>query len=214
MVLAFVQAETGFLPLGAADPTARLEGFRDLALDLDARARAEGAPYVLTQGYALTSLMRFYGDPSVAVVQPEQRIRWIFEPSPPESLFAAPGLALAEAGRRYDLILKMRYRSVEPLGALERRRAGLPIEAYELYRVADPYAPVLDPALSERRGRSRAEVPAMNESAFDSQRAPAGARRRRALPSSGRATAPGPRASTRRAVCAGAFPARQAPARR
>ena len=145
MLLVFVQAETGFLPLGAADPTARLEGFRALAVDLDARAEAEGAPYVLTQGYALTSLMRFYGDPSVTVVQPEQRIRWIFEPSPPESLFAAPGLALAEAGRRYDLVLKMRYRSVEPLGALERRRGGQPIEAYQLYRVADPYAPVLDP---------------------------------------------------------------------
>ena len=145
MVLGFAQAETGALPLGAADPTARLGGFRDLARDLDARAKAESAPYVLTQGYALTSLMRFYGDRSVAVVQPEQRIRWIFEPSPPESLFAGPGLALAEAGRRFDLVLRMRFRNVELLGVLERRRAGQPIEAYELYRVADPFAPVLDP---------------------------------------------------------------------
>ena len=145
MTLAFVQTETGFLPLGAADPTARLEGFRDLARELDARARTEGARYVLTQGYALASLMRLYGDPSVAVVQPEQRIRWIFEPSPPESLFAAPGLALADSGRRFDLVLKMRFRRVERLGALERRRAGKPIETYDLYRVAEPYAPVLDP---------------------------------------------------------------------
>ena len=145
MILGFVQAETGFLPLGAADPTARIEGFRGLARELDARAKAEGAPYVLTQGYALASLMRAYGDPSIAVVQPEQRIRWIFEPSPPESLFAAPGLALAESGRRYDLVLGMRYRRVQPLGALVRRRAGRPIEAYDLYRVSDPYAPVLDP---------------------------------------------------------------------
>ena len=145
MILAFAEAETGFLPLGAADPTVRLEGFGDLARDLDARAKAEGAPYVLTQGYALTSLMRFYGDPSIAIVQPEQRIRWIFEPSPPENLFARPGLALAEAGRRYDLVLRMRFRTVEPAGRLERRRAGQPIQAYDLYRVADPYAPVLDP---------------------------------------------------------------------
>jgi 4-amino-4-deoxy-L-arabinose transferase-like glycosyltransferase len=145
MILAFAEVETGFLPLGVADPTVRLEGFGDLARDLDVRAKAEGAPYVLTQGYALTSLMRFYGDPSIAVVQPEQRIRWIFEPSPPESLFAWPGLALAEAGRRYDLVLRMRFRTVEPAGRLERRRAGQPIQAYELYRVADPYAPVLDP---------------------------------------------------------------------
>ena len=145
MALAFAQAQTGFLPLGAADPTARLEGFRGLARELDARAKAEGASYVLAQGYALASLMRYYGNPSVAVVQPDERIRWIFEAAPPESLFAAPGLALAESGRRFDLVLKMRFRSVERLGALERRRAGRPLEAYDLYLVAEPYAPVLDP---------------------------------------------------------------------
>ncbi len=145
IALAFVQAETGALPLGAADPTARIEGFRKLARELDARAKADHAAFVLTQGYALTSMMTFYGDPSIAVVQPEQRIRWIFEPSPPESLFAAPGLALGEAGRRFDLILKMRFRSVEPAGLIERRRARATIETYELYRVSDPFAPVLDP---------------------------------------------------------------------
>ncbi len=145
IALAFVQAETGALPLGAADPTARIEGFRKLARELDARAKADHAAFVLTQGYALTSMMTFYGDPSIAVVQPEQRIRWIFEPAPPESLFAAPGLALGEAGRRFDLILKMRFRSVEPAGLIERRRARATIETYELYRVSDPFAPVLDP---------------------------------------------------------------------
>ncbi len=145
MLLGFVQALTGALPLGAADPTARLEGFRELARDVDARARAAGAPYLLTQGYALASLMTYYGDPTITVVQPEQRIRWIFAPSPPETLFAAPGLALAEAGRRFDLVLKMRYRDVEPAGTIERRRAGRPVQSYELFRVADPYAPVLDP---------------------------------------------------------------------
>ncbi len=145
MALAFVLAGTGALSLGAADPTARIEGFRTLARDLDARAEADHAAFVLTQGYALTALMAFYGDPSIAVVQPEQRVRWIFEPSPSESLFGAPGLALGEAGRRFDLILKMRFRSVEPAGLLERRRAGATIGTYELYRVSDPFAPVLDP---------------------------------------------------------------------
>ncbi len=145
MALAFAQVETGALPLGEADPTARIGGYRELARDLDARARADHADFVLTQSYALTSLMRYYGDSSVAIVQPEQRIRWIFEASPPESLFAAPGLALGEAGRRFDLILKMRFRKVEPAGVLERRRAGSAIETYELFRVAAPYAPVLDP---------------------------------------------------------------------
>ena len=143
--LTFAEALTGAVPLGPANPLARLEGFRGLARDLDAEARDEKAAYVLTQGYALTSLMTYYGDPAIPVVQPEQRMRWIFEAQPPESLFTAPGLALGESGRHFDLILKMRFRAVEPAGLLQRHQAGGTLEAYELYRVADPYAPVMDP---------------------------------------------------------------------
>jgi 4-amino-4-deoxy-L-arabinose transferase-like glycosyltransferase len=143
--LALAEALTGAVPLGQADPAARLEGFRDLARDLDSKARAGNAAYVLTEGYALTSLMSYYGDPAIAVVQPEQRMRWIFVAEPPESLFAAPGLALGEAGPRFDLILKMRFREVEPAGELERRHPGGTVETYELYRVSGPIGPVLDP---------------------------------------------------------------------
>ena len=143
--LAFAEILTGAIPLGPANPLARLDGFRALAGELDAAARADDAAYILTQGYALTSLMSYYGDQAIPVVQPEQRMRWIFEPAPPETLFAAPGLALGEPGRRFDLILGMRFRKVEPAGLLERRGAGGTVGAYQLYRVADPYAPVLDP---------------------------------------------------------------------
>jgi len=143
--LTFAEAITGAVPLGPVNPFARLEGFRELARDLDAKAHADNAAYILTQGYALTSLMTYYSDSAIAVVQPQQRVRWIFEPQPAEALFAAPGLALGEPGRRFDLSLKMRFRDVEPAGLLRRRQAGGTLEAYELYRVADPYAPVLDP---------------------------------------------------------------------
>ena len=153
MVLGFVAGETGVLPLGAADPTARLEGFRDLARDLDARARAGRRAYVLTQGYALTSLMTYYGDPGDPIVQPEQRIRWIFEPSPPESLFAAPGLALAEAGRRFDLDAQDALRSVEPAGRLERRAPADASGLRTLPRRRSLRAGARS-ALPERRGRS------------------------------------------------------------
>ena len=78
--LAFAEILTGAIPLGPANPLARLDGFRALARDLDAAARADDAAYILTQGYALTSLMSYYGDQAIPVVQPEQRMRWIFEP--------------------------------------------------------------------------------------------------------------------------------------
>ena len=144
-MLTFAGATTGAVPLGPGSPLARLEGYEGLARDLDAKARAGNAPYVLTQGYALTSLMTYYGDPPVAIVQPEQRMRWIFEPQPSETEFEAPGLALGEPGRHFDLFMKMRFRKVEPAGLVRRHEPGGALEAYELYRIADPYAPVLDP---------------------------------------------------------------------
>jgi hypothetical protein len=143
--LTFAEVATSAVPLGPGSPLARLEGYEGLARDLGAKARSEGAPYVLTQGYALTSLMTYYGDPAIPIVQPEQRMRWIFEPQPSESLFAAPGLALGEPGRHFDLFMKLQFHDVEPAGVLQRRLPGGALEAYELYRVADPYAPALDP---------------------------------------------------------------------
>jgi 4-amino-4-deoxy-L-arabinose transferase-like glycosyltransferase len=143
--IALVELTTGAIALGPVNPFARLEGYRALARDLDSRARAEGADYVVAQGYALTAMMDYYGEPGLAVIQPEQRIRWISQKSPDETLFAKPGLAIGEAGHYFDLVMKMRFRNVEPLGPLTRRGAGGLTQAYELYRVADPFAPVLDP---------------------------------------------------------------------
>jgi hypothetical protein len=39
----------------------------------------------------------------------------------------------------------MRFHEVEPAALLQRRLPGGALETYELYRVANPYAPVLDP---------------------------------------------------------------------
>jgi hypothetical protein len=143
--LALAQAQFGWLPLGAADPTTRLEGWRDLAERLDARARADGAPYVLTRGYALTSLMTVYGDPGLPKIEPDERLRWIFAPAPPESLFATPGLAIGEAGKGFGDDLKRRFRLVAPEAGLQRQRGGAILGAFEVYRVGEPFAPVLEP---------------------------------------------------------------------
>ena len=143
--LTFAEALTGAVPLGRPIRSPASRAFASWRAISTLRRTPTMRLYVLTQGYALTSLMTYYGDPAIAIVQPQQRMRWIFEPQPPETLFAAPGLALGEPGRRFDLSLKMRFRDVEPAGLLQRRQAGGTLEAYELYRVADPYAPVLDP---------------------------------------------------------------------
>ena len=73
-------------------------------------------------------------------------MRWIFEPAPPEiAVRRARASRSGEAGRRFDLILEDALPQRRAGGADRRGAAAATVETYELYRVADPYAPVLDP---------------------------------------------------------------------
>ena len=106
----------GFLPLGRGRPDrARSTAIAISQANSTRRAKAKGAPYVLTQGYALdladersTAIRRSSSSsPSSGSAGFSSRPR-------PRTCSRGPGLALAEAGRRYDLVLEMRFRSVEP----------------------------------------------------------------------------------------------------
>ena len=154
---------TGLLPLGAADPTARLEGFRDLARDVDARARAEGAPLRPHPGLRAdvahdrtTATPRFPSSSrSSASAGSSSR-----SPAPRPVRSAGP----RDRRRRTAVSIscsRCASAASSRSGTIERRRAGRAIETYELYRVADPYAPGARSALPERRGRPRAELPAV-----------------------------------------------------
>ena len=135
---------TGFPPLGPADPTARIGGWRELAREVDARARAEGAAFILAHGYAATSLLTYYGDGSLPVVQRDERARWSFEPPLSEALFGGLGLAFGAANSGYGAELASHFRHVEEIARLPRRHDGTEVEAYGLYRVSEPTGPVLE----------------------------------------------------------------------
>ena len=144
IALLYGHVATGLPPLGPADPTARIGGWRELAREVDARARAEGAAFILTHGYAATSLLTYYGDGSLPVVQRDERTRWSFEPAPPEALFSAPGLAFGAANSGFAAELAAHFRQVVEIARLARRHDGMEVEAYGLYRVSGPTGPVLE----------------------------------------------------------------------
>ena len=130
--------------LGPADPTARIGGWRELTREVDARAGAERAAFVLAHGYAATSLLTYYGEGSLPVVQLDERARWSFEAPPSEALFAAPGLAFGAANSGFGAELAVHFRHVEEIARLPRRTEGTDLETYGLYRVSDPTGPVLE----------------------------------------------------------------------
>jgi 4-amino-4-deoxy-L-arabinose transferase-like glycosyltransferase len=144
IALLYAHVVTGLPPLGPADPAARIGGWRELAREVDARARAEGAAFILAHGYAATSLLTYYGDGSLPVVQRDERDRWSFESAPSEGLFSAPGLAFGAANSSYGAELRAHFRSVEEIARLPRLHDGTELETYGLYRVSDPTGPVLE----------------------------------------------------------------------
>jgi 4-amino-4-deoxy-L-arabinose transferase-like glycosyltransferase len=142
-LVVYGQAASGVLPLGEADPTLRFGGWRELTRQVDQLARERGAAFVVTVGYPATSLLTYYGDPALPIVQRDQRQRWLFQDSPPEALFEAPGLAFIDADRDFAAELAPHFAQIEEVARLERRPNGRAIETYVVYRVADPIPPVL-----------------------------------------------------------------------
>ena len=142
--LLYAHVATGLPPLGPADPTARIGGWRELAREVGARAHAEGAAFILAHGYAATSLLTYYGDGSLPVVQRDERARWSFESPPSEALFSAPGLAFGAANSTFGAELAVHFRHVDEIARLARRHDGTEVEAYGLYRVSGPTGAVLE----------------------------------------------------------------------
>jgi len=141
--LVYLHVATGFPALGPLDPAARIGGWRELTRDIDARARDEGAHFILAHGYAATSLLTYYGDGSIPVVQRDERRRWSFEPAPPDDLFDAPGLAVGAANSGYGEELAAHFRRVEEIARMPRRTAGRDVETFILFRVSGAIIPVL-----------------------------------------------------------------------
>jgi 4-amino-4-deoxy-L-arabinose transferase-like glycosyltransferase len=142
-LVVYGQAASRVLPLGAADPTLRIGGWRELTRQVDRLARERGAAFVITDGYPATSLLTYYGDPALPVVQRNQRQRWLFQDAPPEALFEAPGLAFIDTDRDFAAELAPHFARVEEVARLQRRANGRALETYVVYRVADPIPPVL-----------------------------------------------------------------------
>jgi 4-amino-4-deoxy-L-arabinose transferase-like glycosyltransferase len=97
---AFAQLSLGALPIDAKkDPTARLKGWAKLGGEIERLQREHGAQIVLTDRYAITGELAFYGLDPERVVQVNERIRYASFPSPDEAkLEHAPALLVLRQG--------------------------------------------------------------------------------------------------------------------
>jgi hypothetical protein len=91
---AFFQLGLGLLPLNAKkDPTSRLKGWSQLGGEIERLRQDHGAGMVLTNRYAITGELAFYGVGPDGVAQINERIRYASLPNPDDSkLKNAPAL--------------------------------------------------------------------------------------------------------------------------
>jgi 4-amino-4-deoxy-L-arabinose transferase-like glycosyltransferase len=136
LLLAYVQAATGLIPL-KADPLARLlgVGMRETARETGAVARAHGARHILAADYETTAWLRFYNPelPVAAVNQPGRYLE-----APVLALDKGPLLYLAAHSRGLDPALIANFASVSRLPDISRAREGRVIARYDVLLLDAP----------------------------------------------------------------------------
>jgi 4-amino-4-deoxy-L-arabinose transferase-like glycosyltransferase len=143
----YLQALFGLAPLGPTDPTAAKlgAGWRELAAQIDAIRQRVGAPVVLTTDYGYTGWLAFYLPSHPPVEQINGRLRYVSAPEPDPALFRGAMIYVCAVPCSDIASLQQRFRTVELLDTLPRSRRGVQIQEYQVYRLAGPVGPPLDP---------------------------------------------------------------------
>lgn len=144
----YLQAVFGIVPLGAVDPTARQlgAGWRELGAEIDALRQQNGARTVLTTSYAVTGWLSFYLPSRPPVVQINERIRWVNAPPPDPALFFGPSIYVCQDACNDLGLIRTRYSMVREIARLTRKRRGIEIDSYQVYRVENLRGDPLDRA--------------------------------------------------------------------
>ena len=138
LLLVYLQALTGILPLGNRDPMARLlgVGFHAIA---DSVADAARGGAVLTTDYETTAWLRFY-EPGLKVVQVGET--WRYPSAPAAENFSGTLLYLVETRRDQSDTLRRYFSVVELASRLKISRKGTELSDYALMRLDGQKAPV------------------------------------------------------------------------
>jgi hypothetical protein len=144
LVLVYLQALTGLIPLGARDPLPRLlgTGVRQTAGSLADTVRKNLAAAILTTDYETTAWLRFY-QPGLKVIQLGETERYPNAAEPGAQLLAKPLLYFVEQRRDQSTVVRNYFSSVLPTGEIRIGHKDQEFRRFELYSVTGPKNPVM-----------------------------------------------------------------------
>lgn len=145
-VALIVQTNTGLFTGFRRDPTVRpvAVGWSDLAREIDAIRRQQGAACVLGLDYGTTSLLMFYLPTGSCVAQRGERYRWLGMAEPADDVLRGKVLVIGESNT--DTVFRGQYARSEKVADLARRRSGVVIEMREAVLLEGPRGETLDHA--------------------------------------------------------------------
>lgn len=131
---AFLQLGLGPLPLASKkDPTARLKGWSHLVGDIETLRRQNGAGLILTDRYAVTGELAFYGGDAGGVAQVNERIRYASLPAPDEAKAKdAPALLVLRKDASAAPVVSL-FADTHKIATLTREAAFHPFDSYDVY---------------------------------------------------------------------------------
>ena len=143
----FLQAAFGIVPIGPADPTARVLaiGWKPLAAKIEEVRKRSNIPAYALMDYTTMGWLSFHLRSDAPIIQLNERIHWIDAPQPSAELLQGPLLFICKGSCDYLEDLKRNFAVVEKLDTFTRERHGAAINTYSLYRLERPARPILDP---------------------------------------------------------------------
>lgn len=138
LILAFVYAQAFFGIVPKRDPIGRLTAFgiAPVTQGIAGIAREQNAAAIVTTSYATTSWLAFYMTSGIPVVQINEEFRWLSAPEADPALTQRPLLFVTMQGQKTMPEIASRFSDIRHLAEIDRRRKGVLIEKYDVYRVS------------------------------------------------------------------------------
>jgi hypothetical protein len=138
LAVSYAQTWTGLLPVGKADPIARMTavGLQPVAQKISSMAEVEHSGALVTTRYVTSAWLAFYARPHLPIIQVTEIYRWSDAPMASADLLNKPLLYVTQHPDRELREVKLFFASVELKGCAPRMRSGVTIDYFCAYRLS------------------------------------------------------------------------------
>lgn len=138
LLATYAQAAFNILPLGYADPIARMTavGAAPVMQDISDLVQKNHAKAIITTKYVTTGWLLFYLRPHVPVIQVNEDYRWLSSPQATTEVLNEPLLYVTQNPSQELASVGQHFSHIAFVATLNRIRSGVTIDRFNVYRLS------------------------------------------------------------------------------